>query len=71
MATDREVALEQALVALIGAAKNKGLDERALVEHAAALLLGNNQIRYVEHPHVSNAVQALSDAHTEALVLMR
>lgn len=71
MATDREIALEQALVALIGAAKHKGLDERALVDHAGALLLGNNQIRYVEHPHVSNAVKALNDAHAEVMVLTR
>ncbi|MOA26434.1 hypothetical protein D3C78_1472280 [compost metagenome] len=67
MTTDREIALEQALVAVIGAAKFDGLDERNIVERATALLLGNNSLRYVEHPHVDNAIREISNAHAEAL----
>lgn len=68
MTTDREIALEQALIAVIGAAKHKGWDDKALTEHATALLLGNNQLRHVGHPHVSNAIKEISEAHNEALV---
>lgn len=41
MITDREVALEQALVAIIGAAIASGLDVKTLMDDAAAGLLGN------------------------------
>lgn len=67
MATNREVALEQALVAVIGAAKFGGQDERDLVERATALLLGGNPLRVVDHPHVTDAIREISDAHAEAL----
>lgn len=67
MATNREVALEQALVAVIGAAKFDGLDEKNLVERATALLLGGNALRVVDHPHVSDAIREISEAHAEAL----
>lgn len=67
MATDREIALEQALVAVLGAAKHKGLNDSGLVEHATALLLGGNPLRYVEHPYVTMAIQEVSDAHAKAL----
>lgn len=67
MATDREIALEQALVAVIGAAKFDGLDEKNIVDRATALLLGGNSLRNVEHPHVSNAIREISNAHAEAL----
>jgi hypothetical protein len=71
MATDREVALEQALVAVIGAAKHRGFDEKDLVDHASALLLGNNSIRYVGHPHVSDAITEMGNAYNEVLVLTK
>ncbi|SED31501.1 hypothetical protein SAMN05216205_4886 [Pseudomonas mohnii] len=67
MITDREVALEQALVAIIGAAIASGLDVKTLLDDAAAGLLGNAPYRWVGHPHVSNAIQVMSDAHTQAL----
>lgn len=69
MTTDREIALEQALIAVIGAAKSRGHDEKDLVDHASALLLGNNILRRVEHPHVGNAIRELSDAHAEVLTV--
>lgn len=68
MATDREIALEQALVAVIGAAKHRGLDDKDLVDHACALLLGNI-IRSVGHSHVSNAILEVGKAHTEVLTV--
>lgn len=67
MATDREIALEQALIIVIGAAKSRGYDDKDLVDHATALLLGNNMLRRVGHPHVDNAIRELSDAHAEVL----
>lgn len=69
MATDREIALEQALVAVIGAAKHRGLDDKDLVDHACTLLLGNNIIRSVGHPHVDNAILEIGKAHTEVLTV--
>jgi hypothetical protein len=67
MITDREVALEQALVAIIGAAIASGLDVKTLMDNAAAGLLGNAPYRWVGHPHVSNAIQVMSAAHELAL----
>lgn len=67
MITDREVALEQALVAIIGAAIASGLDVKTLLDNAAAGLLGNAPYRWVGHPHVSNAIQLMNDAHAQAL----
>ena len=67
MITDREIALEQALVAILGAAVASGLDAKVLVENATAGLLGNAPYRWVGHPHVSNAIQVMSDAHAQVL----
>lgn len=67
MATVREIALEQALIAVIGATKVEGHDEKQVVNRAIALLLGNNALRSVDHPHVDNAAKEISDAHAEAL----
>ncbi|AIN57946.1 hypothetical protein [Pseudomonas soli] len=67
MATVREIALEQALIAVIGATKVEGHDEKQVVDRAIALLLGNNVLRSVDHPHVDNAAKEISDAHAEVL----
>lgn len=67
MITDREVALEQALVAIFGAAIAGGLDVKTLIDNAAAGLLGNAPYRWVGHPHVSNAIQVMGKAHEVAL----
>ncbi|QVW25321.1 hypothetical protein KJF94_07030 [Pseudomonas hormoni] len=69
MKTDREVALEQALVAIIGAAIASGLDAKNLIDNAATGLQGNAPYRWVGHPHVSNAIQVMSDAHAQALTV--
>lgn len=70
MATDREIALEQALVMVIGAAKSRGYDDKDLVDHAVAMLLGNNVLRRVEHPHADDAIREISGAHAEVLSVM-
>jgi hypothetical protein len=67
MITDREVALEQALVAIIGAAVASGLDVKKLMNTAATGLLDNASYRWVGHPHVSNAIQLMSDAHAQVV----
>ncbi|MFV0934582.1 hypothetical protein [Pseudomonas jessenii] len=67
MVTDREIALEQALVAIIGVAIVRGLDVKALLDDAATGLLGNASYRWVGHPHVSNAIQVMKDAHVQAV----
>ncbi|MNF71335.1 hypothetical protein D3C84_532830 [compost metagenome] len=70
MVTDREIALEQALVAIIGAAIDSGLDVKSLMDNATAGLLGNASYRWVGHPHVSNALQVMIVAHAQALDTM-
>lgn len=67
MSTDREIALEQALVAIIGAAIASGLDVKSLMDNAAAGLLGNASFRWVGHPHVPNAIQVMRDAHAQVV----
>jgi hypothetical protein len=37
------------------------------MDNATAGLLGNASYRWVGHPHVENAIQALSNAHAQAL----
>jgi len=65
MVSDREIALEQALVAIIGAAIASGLDVKSLMDNAAAGLLGNASYRWAEHPHVSNAIKVMIDAYDQ------
>lgn len=67
MITEREIALEQALLAVIGAAIASGIDVKSLIYNAAGGLLENASYRFVGHPHVSNAIQVMKDAHEQAL----
>ncbi len=67
MATDREIALEQSLIALLGAAMANDVDDNALVARASGLILGNGKFRTADHPYVSMSVQELADAHAKAL----
>ncbi|GFM87781.1 hypothetical protein PSCICO_31800 [Pseudomonas cichorii] len=69
MSKDREIALEQALIAVIGAAESRGLDTQDLLSHATALILGNSSYRRVDHPYVDMACKEISDAHATALTL--
>ncbi|OXR38889.1 hypothetical protein PSJE_01355 [Pseudomonas jessenii] len=65
MVSDREIALEQALVAIIGAAIASGLDVKSLIDNATAGLLGNASYRWAEHPHELNAIQVMIDAYDQ------
>ncbi|PAA01222.1 hypothetical protein [Pseudomonas fragi] len=55
MATDREIALEQALVAVLGAAQDLDLDLVKISIKAKSLILDNSKYRQAEHPHATNA----------------
>ena len=65
MVSDREIALEQALEAIIGAAIASGLDVKSLIDNATAGLLGNASYCWAEHPHVSNAIKVMIDAYDQ------
>lgn len=67
MITDREVALEEALVAILGAAIASGLDVKLLMDSAVSNLRGNASCCGAGYPHASNAILVLCDAHSEAL----
>ncbi|MEX5537936.1 MULTISPECIES: hypothetical protein [Pseudomonas syringae group] len=71
MATNREMALQQALVVLIGAAYSRALNVEDLLNHSATLLLGNNMLRRVDHPHVDDAIREISNAHAEVLTIIQ
>ena len=70
MPTDREIALEQALVAVIAAAEAGGADAQELLSSAHGLIMGHSPFRRVEHPYVTMACQEISDAHAEALTII-
>jgi hypothetical protein len=67
MITDREIALEQALFAVIGAVVASGLDSSALIESAKAELLEGAHYRWVGFPHLSNAIQVLNVTHDKVI----
>lgn len=69
MATDREIALEQALVAVIAAAEADGADAQELLTRAHGLIIGHSPYRQVEHPYVTMACQEISEAHATVLTL--
>ena len=58
----RETALEQALIAVIGAYRNAGGDLKTLTQKAQALILGHSEYRIVEHPGVSQACSEIEKA---------
>lgn len=70
MPTDREIALEQALVAVIAAAEAEGVNTQELLSSAHGLIIGHSPFRRVEHPYVTMACQEISDAHAEALTII-
>lgn len=61
MASDREIALEQALVAVLGAARERGIDLEDLSSKAKHLVLDHSKYRRVDHPHVTNACNAIDE----------
>lgn len=62
MSTDREIALDQALVAVLGAAQDLGLDLLQITQKAKVLIMDNSKYRQAEHPHIGNAWQEVEAA---------
>ena len=62
MATDREIALEQALIAVLGAAQELNLDLVKISQKAKSLIIDNSKYRQAEHPHITNAWHAVEAA---------
>lgn len=58
----REVALEQALIAVIGAYRNAGGDLKKLTQEAQSLILGQSEYRVVDHPYVTLACTEIEKA---------
>ncbi|MDT4890218.1 hypothetical protein FQZ97_1270330 [compost metagenome] len=65
MATEREIALDQALVAVLGAAQDLGFNLTELTQKANILVIDHSKYRRVEHPHVTNACNAIASALEE------
>lgn len=60
--TNREIALEQALIAVIGAIREENADLERIAVRADMLLLDNSPYRIVEHPHVTDALTEIKKA---------
>ncbi|MBA5202205.1 hypothetical protein H2Y57_00615 [Pectobacterium aroidearum] len=58
----REVALEQALIAVLGAYRESGGDVEKLISEASGLIIGNTEYRIVEHPNVGLACKEIEEA---------
>jgi hypothetical protein len=53
--TSREIDLEQALIAVIGAYRKAGGDVNKLLREAQGLIIGSSEYRKVGHEHVTKA----------------
>lgn len=62
MATDREMVLEQALVAAFGAAKDLGIDQSAFYKKSMELVQQNRKYVELAFPHVSKTHDELESA---------
>ncbi|EGT4238741.1 hypothetical protein NLT11_000736 [Cronobacter sakazakii] len=58
----RETALEQALIAVIGAYRNVGGALKSLTQQAQALLLDHSEYRIVDHPYDSQTCAEIEKA---------
>ncbi len=67
MSTEREVALEQALIAVIGAAERLGVDTNDLVKYAEAFTMDKISYRSIDQSDVYMVFKEIGDAHTKAL----
>ncbi|VVM36067.1 hypothetical protein PS645_00028 [Pseudomonas fluorescens] len=64
--TNEEIAYRQACIAFMAEALKAGVDTDAILNRAKAGLLGNAIYRWVEHPHVTNSIEALDEFHAGA-----
>ncbi|MHA6195562.1 hypothetical protein ACX3YG_14450 [Pseudomonas wadenswilerensis] len=62
MATEREIALEQALIAVLGAVQDLELGVEQVTQKANGLVIGHSKYRQVEHPGVTQACQEIGQA---------
>ncbi|UUT22106.1 hypothetical protein [Pseudomonas sp. T8] len=70
MPTDREIALEQALVAVIAAAETGGADVRKIIDKAGVYIIDSGcPYQIAGNKYAVQAAKEISDAH--ALVLSR
>lgn len=60
--TSREIDLEQALIAVIGAYRNAGGDVDKLMRDAHGLIVEHSEYQIVEHPHVVQACEEVEKA---------
>jgi flavorubredoxin len=60
--TNREIDLEQALIAVIGAYRKTGGDVETLVKDAQGLIIGHSEYRITDHPHVTQACTEIEKA---------
>lgn len=63
---NREIALEQALIAVLLASKCLGHDEDSVVNRAAGLLLGSDQILFVGDAPCKEALMEMDSARSKA-----
>ena len=66
---NREIALEQALIAVLLASKSLGCDEDSVVNRAAGLLLGSDQLRSVGDLPCKEALIEMDSARSKAKAL--
>ncbi|MFJ5257469.1 hypothetical protein ACU680_17635 [Pseudomonas koreensis] len=62
MATNREIALEQALVATFAAAKKLGIDQGTLQQESREIIQRYSQFVELDQPHVADARKELAGA---------
>ncbi|SDH75246.1 hypothetical protein SAMN05216588_10758 [Pseudomonas flavescens] len=62
MATQSEMALEQAMLAVLGACIDLGYDVDKLTRQAQVLVLDNSKYNYVEQPQATTPHEAIERA---------
>ncbi|UNK68330.1 hypothetical protein MNO08_09655 [Pseudomonas simiae] len=68
MDTDREIALEQALVAVIAALETSGNDVKAILDKAGVFIIDSGSgYQTAGHPYGTLAAKEISDAHANVL----
>lgn len=60
--SDREIALEQALIVVLGAVQDLSLGVDEVAQKANGLVIDNSKYRHVGHPHVTNACNEIDAA---------
>ncbi|WP_439884464.1 hypothetical protein ACTACK_18045 [Pseudomonas syringae] len=69
MSSEREIALKQALLAVLGAAKEEGFDVNRLIERSTELLIDNSKYRQVDHPYSDAAILEINLAYADLIAI--